>query len=183
MAENESALPKEEPIGDPNSAKLLLPFAQEVALADEQERQRHLDNKAGTLAGFVAVALSLEAGFGATVFVDGSLDCAVEALFTTFYVVGVGGLAAAGLSALLGVLAPRGYLALTEEAIEGLASKAELNAPPDVIRERQLETVVQITLDGRKTNDRKVKSLKWASISLAIGVGAIGAQGLALAFA
>ena len=183
MAEEDPTRSDEQPIGNPDAAELLLPFAQDVALGHEQDRQRHLDTKAGTLAGFVAVALSLEAGLGATVLNKTSLDCTAETLFVVFFVAGIGGLALAAMLALLGVLAPKDYLEMTEEAIKGLASAEELNAPPSVIRERQLVTVVDITLQGRKTNDAKAKRLKGASISLACGIGAIAAQGLVLAFA
>jgi hypothetical protein len=173
----------ERPIGKPSSVRLLLDFARDIGLADEETRQRHLDTKAGTLAGFVAVALSLEAGLGASVLTTDELGCAVRALFIFFFVVAVLGLAGAALSALLGVLAPQPYLGLREEILSGLATRAEMEVDEDVVRERQLATVVDIALYGRWTNDRKAKWLGWAARALAIAVVAIAAQGLTLPFA
>jgi hypothetical protein len=172
----------DEEIGVPESVELLLAFLRDVAFTDESERQKNLDSKAGTLAGFVAVALSLEAGLGASVLLKHNIACAPRALFVFFFVVAVLGLVASGLFALLGVLTPKDYLVLDDEQIIGLSSGAEMAKPSGLVRENQLATMADIIVHARKTDNKKAKSLQLAAISLAVAVAAIGAQGLTLSF-
>lgn len=170
-------------LGRPDSVELLLAFLRDVVLHDESERQQNLDTKAGTLAGFVAVALSLEAALGATVLLKGGVECGVRALFVLFFVVAVVGLAASGLFALLGVLAPKDYLVLDDEQIDQMATRVEMQRPADEVRERQLATLADVIGHARATDGSKAKALKRASIALAVAVAAIAAQGLTLPFA
>ena len=169
-------------LGQPASVNLLLKFLRDVAFADESDRQQHLDTKAGTLAGFVAIALSLEAGLGASVLVDQSIPCGVRALFTLFFVVAILGLAASGMFALLGVLAPKDYLALDDNQIEQMSTRAEMERPANEIREMQLATLADLILHARATDNRKARFLKVASIALAVAVASIAAQALTLPF-
>jgi hypothetical protein len=171
-----------EVFGSPESVELLLAFLRDVALADETERQRNLDTKAGTLAGFVAVALSLEAGLGASILLHHGIGCAVRTLFIFFFVVAILGLAGAGLCALLGVLAPKPYEVLDDAQIEAMATEAEMGRPAEEIREKQLATVSVLIRKARKTDERKATWLKWAAISLGVAVTSIAAQGLTLPF-
>lgn len=173
----------EGPYGRPGSVRLLLRFAQELVLKDEDERQRHLDTKGGTLAGFVAVALSLEAGLGASVLIGEDISCPAEVLFTSFFVVAVISLAASALCAVLGVLVPQGYLAVDEPTVRELAAEPMMQVPAAELRERLLATVVEITLQGRERNRRKARFLTASAIFLGLGVTAIAAQGLTLPFA
>jgi hypothetical protein len=172
-----------ETLGRPESVKLHLSFVRDVVLADESERQQNLDTKAGTLAGFVAVALSLEAALGATVFLGHELDCGAKSLLILFFVIAVAGLGASGLFALLAVLAPKDYLVLDTEQINQMATQEEMRRPPDEIREKQLVTLTDVITHARSTNEKKAKGLRYASLSLAIAIGAIAAQGLTLPFA
>jgi len=167
-------------LGQPASVDLLLKFLRDVAFADESDRQQHLDTKAGTLAGFVAIALSLEAGLGASVLVDQSIPCGARALFILFFVVAILGLAASGMFALLGVLAPKDYLALDDNQIEQMSTRAEMERPANEIREMQLATLADLILHARTTDNRKARFLKVASIALAVAVASIAAQGLTL---
>ncbi len=168
--------------GSPDSVELLLAFLRDVVLADESERQRNLDAKAGTLAGFVAVALSLEAGLGASVLFRDGINCSVRTLFIAFFVVAIVGLASAGLFALLGVLIPKDYEVLHDDQIDEWATAVEMARPADVIRERQLATLSVVIRQARTTNGKKAKALKGVAISLGIAVSAIAAQGLTLPF-
>ncbi|MGN6587396.1 MAG: hypothetical protein ACTHKT_08000 [Solirubrobacterales bacterium] len=169
-------------LGRPPSVELLLGFLRDVAFADESDRQQHLDTKAGTLAGFVAIALSLEAGLGASVLLDQSINCGVRALFIFFFVVAVLALAASGLFSLLGVLAPKDYLALDDSQIEEMSTRAEMQRPANEIREKQLATLADLILHARTTDNRKARFLKLSSVALAVAVAAIAAQGLTLPF-
>jgi hypothetical protein len=177
-------MPDETPetLGDPESVDLLLAFLRDVVLSDETERQRNLDTKAGTLAGFVAVALSLEAGLGAAVLLEQDLSCGARGLFIFFFVVAIVGLAAAGLFALLGVLAPKDYEVVHDEQVDQFATEAEMQRPPDLVREMQLATLAKVVKGTRDTDAKKAKALKWASVSLGVAVTAIAAQGLSLPF-
>lgn len=168
--------------GDRESVELLLAFLRDVVLPDETERQRNLDTKAGTLAGFVAVALSLEAGLGATVLLRENIACGARAVFILFFAVAVLGLAAAGLFALIGVLAPKDYEVLGDAQIDEMATPAEMQRPPDEVREMQLATLSVVIRQARFVDGKKARALKWASISLAIAVSAIAAQGFVLLF-
>lgn len=172
-----------EELGRPESVGLLLDFLRDVAFADESERQRNLDTKAGTLAGFVAVALSLEAGLGASVLVEESLACGARALFITFLGVSVLALAASGLFALLGVLLPKDYLALDAKQVMDMATRAEMQRPPNLVRESQLATMAEIIAEAQAADDGKAKQLRRASIALAVGLVAIAAQAFTLPFA
>lgn len=178
----ESRADGSEEVGQPESVDLLLAFLRDVAFADESERQQNLDSKAGTLAGFVAVALSLEAGLGASVLLEHSISCASRALFVFFFVVAVLGLVASGLFALLGVLTPKDYLVLDDDEILRLSSADEMGRAVNVVRERQLATIADLTIQARDTDNKKAKSLRFAAISLAVAVSAIAAQGLTLPF-
>ena len=172
-----------EELGQPETVALLLDFLRDVAFADESERQRNLDTKAGTLAGFVAVALSLEAGLGASVLVEESLACGARALFVFFLGVSVFALAASGLFALLGVLLPKDYLALDAEQVLDMATRTEMQRPPNVVRESQLATLAEIVAKAQASDDKKAKQLRRASIALAVGLVAIAAQAFTLPFA
>jgi hypothetical protein len=172
-----------EELGQPESVGLLLSFLRDVAFADESERQRNLDTKAGTLAGFVVVALSLEVGLGASVLVEESLPCGARALFIAFLAVSVLALAASGLAALLGVLLPKDYLALEADQIMEMATRAEMQRPPNEVREMQLATMAQIVAEAQAADDQKAKQLRRASIALAVGLVAIAAQAFTLPFA
>lgn len=170
------------PFGKQESVELLLEFARTQGLGDEQERQRHLDEKAGTLAGFVAVALSLEAALGASVLTGDDVECVARGFFIAAFVVALVELAAAAWLAAIKVLAPQGYPALTEEVIEGLKSPSEMNEDTLELSGKQLATVVSITLDSRARNNGKARYLKWAFRALSVAVIAIAIQGLALVF-
>jgi hypothetical protein len=169
-------------MGRPDSVELLLDFLRDVAFWDEVERQRNLDSKAGTLAGFVAVALSLEAGLGASVLLERSISCEARSLFIASFVIAVLGLLLSGLFALLGILAPKDYLALTNEQVEQMSTRTEMQRPANIVREMQLATLVELVQQARKTDDRKARALSLAAISLAVAVAAIAAQGLVLPF-
>jgi len=171
-----------EPLGNRESVDLLLALLRDVVLPDETERQRNLDTKAGTLAGFVAVALSLEAGLGASVLLKQDLACGARGLFIFFFVVAILGLAAAGLFALLGVLAPKDYEVIHDDQVDQFATQSEMQRPPDLVREMQLATLAKVVIGTRDTDAKKAKALKWASVSLGIAVFAIAAQGLSLPF-
>lgn len=166
--------------GEPASVELLLAFLRDVVLPDEQERQRNLDTKAGTLAGFVAVALSLEAGLGASVLLEKDLECGARGLFIFFFVLAMLGLAAAGLFALVGVLAPKDYEVLDDDQIDQMATSPEMTRPVDEVREMQLATLSVVIRQARIVNGKKAKALKWASLSLAVAISAIAAQGFTL---
>lgn len=170
-------------IGRPETVTLLLAFVEDVVVADENERQRHLDTKAGTLAGFVAVALSLEAGLGASVLLHDRLTCAPKILFEVFFAAAVVTLGLAALFAVLGVLVPQTYLGVDEAQIDDLCNEPTMSASTPELRERLLATLVEITLEGRRRNNKKAKWLKAAALSLAAAVSAIAAQGLTLLFA
>lgn len=172
-----------ETLGRPESVKLHLSFVRDVVLADESERQQNLDTKAGTLAGFVAIALSLEAALGASVFLGDELNCGAKSLLILFFVIAVVGLGGSGLFALLAVLAPKDYLVLDTEQINRMATEEEMRRHPDEIREMQLATLTDVITHARSTNERKAKGLRYASLSLAVAIGAIAAQGLTLPFA
>ena len=181
---NGGYMPDESPetLGNPESVDLLLAFLQDVVLSDETERQRNLDTKAGTLAGFVAVALSLEAGLGAAVLLEKDIACGARSLFIFFFVVAILGLAAAGLFSLLGVLAPKDYEVVHDDQVDQFATEPEMQRPPDQVREMQLATLAKVIKGTRDTDAKKARALKWASVSLSVAVTAIAAQGLSLPF-
>lgn len=183
---NQELPPKDEAgpelLGKPDSVRALVEFAETIALADEQDRQENLDGKAGTLAGLVAVALSIEVGLGASVLASDDLACAGRAVFITFLCFALAGLSTSGLIALLGILVPKGYPGLKAESISRLATRSEMDTDVRILNERRLSTVVEFVEGARKTNDKKAKWLSRASIALAAGIVAIAAQGLTLPF-
>jgi len=170
-------------LGERETVKLLFAYAQDNLLADERDRQRHFDTKAGTMTGFVAVALSLEAGLGASTLIDNNLDCAAMALFTLFFFIAVGALVLSAIFAVLGVLVPKPYLGVDDEELSGLANESTMNRPVGEMRESLLSTVVDVVVHGREQNDKKATKLRVASISLAVGVSGIACQAATLPFA
>jgi len=169
-------------IGRLESIRALLDFVRDAGLLDEQERQRHLDTKAGTLAGLIAVALSLEAALGASVLFGDELGCAARALFVTAFLVAIVGLALSALLA-LAVLVPQAYPALSDGILKEFATRRQMDVDETTLLGRQLSTVVEVTLQTRERNGRKARSLRWSAYALAVAIMAIASQGLTLPFA
>jgi hypothetical protein len=173
----------QDPIGRPESIRTLLDFVQKAGLADEQERQRNLDSKAGTLAGLVAVALSIEATLAASVLDRTQLASAAKVIFVGCSTMAILGLALSALLLVIGVLVPQPYPGLADDALNDLATRAEMEAEEAHLLGRQLSTVADTTLQTRERNATKAGRLRLGSIVFAGAIVAIAGQGLTLAFA
>ena len=167
---------------DPESVKVLLPIVREV-LAEERARGRHLDQQAGAFSGFVAIALSLEAGLAPNAYGGSLLACQSEAIFTAMFVLAIGSLLTAAGISILGVLAPQPHPGVSDETIDGYSDRPKVITSPADLRITELRTLTDVAVGDRRAYDRKARRLTYASIALAIGVLGISGQAVTIAFA
>lgn len=172
----------DERFDNPASVEVLLPIVREI-LAEERARGRHLDQKAGAFSGFVAIALSLEAGLAPNAYGGTLLGCQSEAVFTVMFILAIGSLLTAAGIAILGVLAPQTHLGVSDEQIDGYSDRPKVTTPPADLRMTELRTLTDVTVGDRQAYDRKARRLTYASIALAIGVLGISGQAITIAFA
>jgi hypothetical protein len=175
--------PAPETFGRDDSVVQCLAIMGEVA--DEQRaRNRHLDTKAGSIAGFAGTALTLNLILGRPLlsqrfpkspWAHGMIRDAFLASAVLF--------AAAALAAVVGVLRPAGTDDLDEPAIDGYANRPKVTTPPPELRETWLQSVTAMALSDRKAGDSKAR---WSSVGvvlLAFGVVGLLVQAVILGVA
>jgi hypothetical protein len=163
----------------PESVQLLLELATD-ALRDERERGRQLDAKTGALATFSGAILVLDVTLGRQVLTEDFGDVAEIILPICFLLAAVALLVASALS-VFGVLRPQSYLALKSSQVRRFARYPLVTQDETRIRGNLLLTVGDNLLPReRSRNNRKVKLVKAAAVSLLIGLIGVAGQALTL---
>lgn len=149
--------------------------------AEQRARARHLDTKTGTLAGFAATALTLNATLGRPLLsAEASSNC--MSTIRAFFVVSVVALALAVLIAVGGVLRPMGHADLDEDAIDGYSDRPKVTTDPQDLRMTWLRTVTEITKSDRKVGNAKSLMATISVLLLAIGVLGVVGEALTLVY-
>ncbi len=148
------------------------------AISDEARATgRHLDIKTGPVAGFAAVALTLNATLARPLLAS-DLGDRWEVVAEVSFWVTTSGLLLSAAAALFGVIAPKQQLDVSREFIRELAAKGAMRTHPEVLRERWLATLADTAVDDRNANRKRVRSMRAALAFL--GVGLLGVAGQAL---
>lgn len=172
-----------EPFGNNDSVVECLSIMSEVA-NEQRGRNRHLDTKAGSIAGFsgTALTLSLTLGrpllqqrFAASAWAHGVIRDAFLASAVLF--------AAAAIAAVVGVLRPSGTHDLDETAIDAYADRPKVITPPQELRATWLQTVTAMALSDRKAGNAKALWSNVGVVLLVLGIVGLLVQAVTLAIA
>jgi hypothetical protein len=185
------------PPPDPDDAQGDFPFAyrdasvrqsleimREVS-AEQRARARHLDTKAGTLAGFAGTVLALNAGLGGRLLSSDDKDKLTDAaqhLIRIFLAVSTIALGLAAFAAVAGALRPMGHEDLNDLSIERYARRPKVVTDPHALRMTWLQTLARMTSSDRRAGAWKARSLMIAVSLLAVGLAGVAGQGLTLVF-
>lgn len=164
--------------GRDESVKQCLEIMSEVS-AEQRARARHLDTKTGTLAGFAATVLTLNATLGRPL-LDANLPKDAASRVEVYFTVSVIALGLAALVAVVGVLRPMGHKDLDEEQIDAYSDHEKVNADPEDLRMTWLRTVTEMAISDRTAGTRKARLGNLAVLCLAIGLCGVAAQALTL---
>jgi hypothetical protein len=174
---------KIEPFGNDDSVSQCLAIMNEVA-SEQRGRSRHLDGKAGSIAGFAGTALTLSLTLGrpllqqrfpASPWAHGVIRDAFLASAALF--------AAAAIAAVVGVLRPTGTHDLDETAIDAYADRPKVITPPPELRVTWLQTVTAMALSDRKSGNAKALWSNFGVVLLALGIVGLLVQATTLAIA
>lgn len=169
--------------GKPDSVEQCLAILGEVA-EEQRGRNRHLDTKAASIAGFAGTALTLNLTLGnpllgrpfrAHPWEQGVIRDAFIATAVLF--------AVAGVTALGGVLRPARTKDLDEAAIDAYGDRPKVITPPSELRETWLQTVVATTLADRKAGNAKATWSNVGVVMLVLGIIGLLVQAVTLAVA
>jgi hypothetical protein len=164
--------------GRDESVQQCLEIMKEVS-AEQRARARHLDTKTGTLAGFAATVLTLNATLGRPL-LEARLPEAAASRVESFFTISVITLALAALVAVVGVLRPMGHKDLDEEQIDAYSDRGKVNTDPEDLRMTWLRTVTEMTISDRKAGTWKSRLGNVAVVCLAIGLCGVAAQAVTL---
>lgn len=156
-----------------------LQIVREVS-SEQRARGRHLDSKTGTLAGFAATALTLNATLGRPL-LAADLPAFASAAVTVSFVVAVVALGAAAGVAVVGGLRPMGHDDLTEAEIDAYSDRPKVVTPAEDLRMKWLRTLTDITLSDRAAADAKARFAAVATVLLAVGLLGVLGQAVTLA--
>jgi hypothetical protein len=176
------AAPKES-FGKPESVEQCLTIMAEVS--DEQrERNRHLDTKAGSIAGFAGTALTLNLTLGRPLLQQHFHSHPwAHGVIRDAFITSAALFAAAGLTAVFKVLKPAPTDDLDEEAIDSYSNRPKMIMPPPELREKWLRTVTDMTLSDRKAGNAKAKWSEAVVVLLALGIVGLLTQAVTLGVA
>jgi hypothetical protein len=172
-----------ESFGKPESVEQCLSIMAEVA-EEQRERNRHLDTKAGSIAGFAGTALTLNLTLGRPLLEQhyGTYPWA-HGLIRDAFIGSALMFAAAGVTAIGGVLRPARTKDLDEEAIDAYADRPKVITPPPELRETWLQTVVATALADRKAGNTKATWSNIGVVLLVLGIVGLLVQAATLAVA
>ncbi len=172
-----------ESFGKPESVEQCLSIMAEVA-EEQRERNRHLDTKAGSIAGFAGTALTLNLTLGRPLLEQHySTYPWAHGLIRDAFIVSALMFAAAGVTAIGGVLRPARTKDLDEEAIDAYADRPKVITPPPELRETWLQTVVATALADRKAGNTKATWSNIGVVLLVLGIVGLLVQAATLAVA
>jgi hypothetical protein len=148
--------------------------------AEQRARGRHLDLKTGTLAGFAATALTLNATLGRPLLVA-DLGSVGSASATAAFLLAVLAFGLAAGFAVVGGLRPMGHDDLTEEQIDAYSDRPKVITPVPDLQMTWLRTMTEMALSDRAAADAKAAWARRSTWLLAAGL--VGAAGQAVTLA
>lgn len=161
------------------TVEVLLAAAESV-MSDERERGRALDAKTAQLATFSGTILTLNVALG-TFALGESLGCVADWTLPIFFLVASGGLVAAAVIAIRGVLNPQKFRAIDRKTLKEFSNYPLLAEDPTDVRGRLIASITEDQLPvERKRNDDKVEKVKYAIWALMIGLAGIAGQAATL---
>lgn len=167
-----------EVIGQAESVEECLKIVE--AISDEARATgRHLDLKTGQIAGFAAVALTLNATLGRPL-LEEDLSLVWELVAHASFFVAVAALLVSAAAALFGVIAPKQQLDLSRRFIRELAAEPAMRTDPQELRERWLATLSAIAVSDRQANRNRVRAMRTSLVFLAVGLLGVAGQALTL---
>jgi hypothetical protein len=174
---------EDEPFGHEASTEQCLAIINEVA-TEQRDRNRHLDTKAGSVAGFAATALTLSLTLGRPILQQHFKGSAwAHGVIRDAFLASSALFALAAITALVGVLRPAGTKDLDEKAIDGYANRPKVITPPAQLRETWLQTVTAMALADRHAGDVKAT---WSNVGiffLVLGIVGLLTQAFTLGIA
>jgi hypothetical protein len=172
-----------EPFGNDDSVIQCLSIMGEVA-NEQRGRNRHIDTKAGSVAGFAATALTLNLTLGRPLLQQRFAGSAwAHGLIRDAFLASAAMFAAAALVAVFGVLRPMSTDDLDETAIDGYADRPKVIIPPPQLRMTWLQTVSAMALADRKAGNTKAYRSNLAAIILVLGIAGLLVQAFTLGIA
>lgn len=169
-----------EPFGKDESVVQCLDIMREVS-QEQKARARHLDLKAGTLAGFCATILTLNVALNASL-LGHSASTTPPLSFRVLFFVAALALATAAIVAVVGVLKPMDHDDLTDEQIDAYSDRPKVITPASDLRMTWLRTVTDMTRSDRRAGDAKSTRTNIAVGFLALGLVCVAGQAAILSF-
>lgn len=169
-----------EPFGEDESVAQCLAIMQEVS-QEQKARARHLDLKAGTLAGFCATILTLNVALNASLLGHGAAATPPLAFRILFFVAALA-LATAAIVAVVGVLKPMDHDDLTDEQIDAYSDRPKVTTPAPDLRMTWLRTVTEMTRSDRRAGNTKSTGINISVGFLAVGLICVAGQAGILSF-
>ncbi len=173
----------EEPFGNDDSVVQCLAIMDEVA-EEQRGRNRHLDTKAGSIAGFAGTALTLNLTLGRPLLEQRFVGSAwAHGLIRDAFIGAAVLFAAAVLTAVVGVLRPTGTDDLDDSAIDGYADRPKVITPPPKLRLVWLQSLAAMALSDRKAGNAKATWSNAGIVFLALGILGLLIQAVTLGVA
>jgi len=175
--------PTVETFGNDESVVQCLAIMGEIA-EEQRGRNRHLDTKAGSIAGFAGTALTLNLTLGRPLLQQRFPSSPLaHGVIRDAFIVSAALFAASVLAAVVGVLRPSGTDDLDEIAIDGYADRPKVITAPPELRETWLQTVKEMALSDRKAGDAKATWSNIGVVLLALGIVGLLVQAVTLGIA
>lgn len=172
-----------ETFGNDESVVQCLAIMGEIA-EEQRGRNRHLDTKAGSIAGFAGTALTLNLTLGRPLLQQRFQSSpSAHGVIRDAFIASAVLFAAAVLASVVGVLRPSGTKDLDETAIDGYADRPKVITPPPELRETWLQTVKEMALSDRKAGDAKAMWSNIGVVLLALGIVGLLVQAVTLGIA
>lgn len=172
-----------ERFGEDDSVVQCLAIMGEVA-NEQRGRNRHLDTKAGSIAGFAGAALTLNLTLGRPLLQQRFVSSAwAHGVIRDAFIASAALFAAAGLAAIVGVLRPAGTDDLDEVAIDAYADRPKVITPAPRLRETWLQTVTAMALSDREAGNAKALWSNVGVVLLALGIVGLLVQAVTLGIA
>jgi hypothetical protein len=185
VAQQSTATPESgiEPFGNDDSVAQCLMIINEVA-NEQRGRNRHLDTKAGSIAGFSATALTLNLTLGRPLLLQPfRASGSAHGVIRDAFIASAALFAAAVLAAVVGVLRPTGTHDLDETAIDAYADRPKVITAPSKLRETWLQTLTAMALSDRKAGNTKARWSNVGVVLLALGILGLLVQAITLGIA
>lgn len=168
-----------ESFGEDASVVQCIEIAREI-IDEQRARNRHLDAKTGTLAGFSATVLTLNATLGRPLLQDPDLSARADVFVSACFAVTLLALTAAVVLAVLGVLSPKASTDLTEKQIDQYSDRPKVVTAPEALRLTWLRTLTDMAKSDRRVGNAKAKHANRAAKALATGLVGVAGQALTL---